>query len=44
VSGGHEPTPSPSKEGSRTARPVPLLGGGRGGFVAASSGSQREAG
>ncbi len=30
----HEPTPSPSKEGSRPARPVPLLGGVRGGFVA----------
>jgi len=29
-----KPTPSPSQEGSRTARPVPLLGGVRGGFVA----------
>src|SRR6185369_1483631 len=30
----HEPTPSPSKEGSRTAWPGPLPGGVRGGFVA----------
>ena len=30
----HEPTPSPSKEGSRTAWPVPLLGGVRGGLIA----------
>src|SRR2546425_1265686 len=30
----HEPTPVPSQEGSSTARPVPLLGGGRGGFIA----------
>src|SRR5207249_3078022 len=29
-----EPTPNPSQEGSRTAWPVPLLGGVRGGFVA----------
>src|SRR6185503_20106348 len=29
----HEPTPSPSKEGSRTAWPSPLPGGVRGGFV-----------
>ena len=34
VHGDHEPTPSPSKEGSRTAWPGPLLGGVRGGFVA----------
>jgi len=30
----HEPTPDPSKEGSRTAWPGPLPGGVRGGFVA----------
>ena len=30
----HEPTPSPSKEGSRAVWPVPLLGGVRGGFSA----------
>src|SRR5204862_8017560 len=32
-----ELTPSPSQEGSRTAWPVPLLGGVRGGFVADGS-------
>ena len=30
----HEPTPNPSQEGSSTTRPVPLLGGVRGGLVA----------
>ena len=29
----HEPTPSPSKEGSRTAWPGPFPGGGRGGTL-----------
>ena len=29
----HQPTPSPSKEGSTEPRPVPLLGGVRGGFI-----------
>ena len=33
----HEPTPNPSKEGSRAVWPVPLLGGVRGGFVADAS-------
>ena len=30
----YEPTPNPSQEGSSTTRPVPLLGGVRGGLVA----------
>jgi len=30
----HEPTPNPSKEGSRTTRSVLLLGGVLGGFIA----------
>src|SRR5262245_54835749 len=31
----HEPTPSPSQEGSRSSWPVPLLGGVRGGLIRA---------
>jgi ATP-dependent helicase/nuclease subunit B len=42
--GGSEPTPNPSREGSRTSWPVPLLGGARGGLVCAKSMERRNDG